>query len=121
MLNHQSQELIDHLDNSLRGTGSPEMELLINEDSGAAEEWYHLRQAVEAIQYTGLYEQVGEAKSIWLEQRTVQQFPAATEKQTGGVVRSITRNLIRAAACILILSGGATLYKYTTTNPSGFY
>ena len=65
MSNNQSHSLIDYLDNSLRGEHSPEMEQLISDDSAAAEQWYSLREAVDAIQHTGLYEQVGFVRARW--------------------------------------------------------
>ena len=49
MSNNQPRSFIDYLDNSIRGERSPEMEQLISEDPAAAEQWYHLREAVDEI------------------------------------------------------------------------
>jgi tetratricopeptide (TPR) repeat protein len=91
------------------------MEKLIKEDPAAAEEWYYLRKAVDAIQQTGLYQQVEEVRMVWMRQTAV------ADKPTGGVIRTMYRNALRVAACLFILSGAAALYKYTTTTPGSFY
>ena len=115
MLPNQSQLLIDHLDNTLEGKGSPEMEQRISNDAEAAQEWVYIRLAVNAVQEAGLYEQVGTVKSAWQAQQS------AATKPTGAVVHTIYRNVLRAAACIFILSSGAAVYKYTTTSSDGIY
>lgn len=123
MSNNQPQSFIDYLDDSLQGKKSPEMEQLISDDPAAAEQWYYLREAVDAIQHTGLYEQVGFVRSEWLGHSAVGEESAgvAAKKPAGAVVRTLYRNVLRAAACIFILSGGAALYKYTTTSATSFY
>ncbi|HXB90737.1 MAG TPA: hypothetical protein VNU72_00545 [Puia sp.] len=120
------QSLIDHLDARIHGNGSPEMEKLINEDPETAREWYHLQEASEALQHTGLYEQVGHVKAEWkASPHAFQANTTSTEQgarpNNGAVVRTLYRNVLRAAACIFIISGGATLYKYSSTNPTNFY
>jgi hypothetical protein len=114
MLPNQSQLLIDHLDNSLEGKDSPGMEQRIGSDAEAAQEWVYIRLAVEAVQETGLYEQVGTVRSAWQAQQSA-------TKPTGAVVHTIYRNMLRAAACIFIITSGAALYKYTTTSSAGVY
>ena len=121
MSNNPSNSLIDHLDASRQGKGSPEMEQLINNDPATTQEWHYLHQAVEAIEHTGLYEQVGAVRSAWMAQQSGQDAGAANEKATGAVVRTIYRNVMRVAACIFILSGGAALYKYATTSSNSVY
>ncbi len=107
--------LIDHFDNSLHGKGSPEMEQRISNDPAIAEEWHTINLAVDAVRNAGLYEQVGAVKSIWL----AQQAAPATPK--GAAIRSLYRNTLRVAACIVILTGGAAIFKYTTTSSAGIY
>src|SRR5882757_6237974 len=109
-------QLIDHLDNSLQGKGSPEMEQRISEDPATAQEWHYINLAVDAVQDAGLYEQVGAVKSTWL---AAQQAVAA--RPEGATIRSIYRNTLRVAACIFIITGGAAIFKYTTTSSAGLY
>lgn len=107
--------LIDHLDSSLLGKGLPNMEQLIRNDRAVAAEWKYLHLAVGAIQEAALYEQVGSIKRQWLSQ------PSVAIRPTGAVVRTMYRNVMRVAACILVLAGGSAVYKYTTTNSAGLY
>jgi hypothetical protein len=114
-MSDKQEQLIDHLDSSFRGEASAEMEQSIQADPEAAREWHYLRLAVDAVQDTGLHTQVAAVRSAWQMQQSLPAKPA------GGVVRSIYRNVLRVAACIFILSGGAALYKYTTTTSAGVY
>ena len=114
--------LINHLDNSLAGKGSPDMERRIQDDPETAQDWLHLKLAVDAIQHTGLYEQVTMVKAVWqAQQPAIGETESPATKSTGGLVRSIYRNVMRVAACILILAGGSAVFKYVTTNSSGLY
>lgn len=112
-MSDKQEQLIDRLDESLRGNSSAEME--VHADPETAREWHYLHLAVEAIQDAGLQEQVAAVKTSWL----AQQSEAA--KPSGAVVRSLYRNILRVAACIFILSGGAAVYKYTSTTSSGVF
>jgi tetratricopeptide (TPR) repeat protein len=120
MMSDKQEQLIDHLDESLRGKGSAEMEHQIHTDPETAREWYYLHQAVDAVQNAGLQEQVAAVKSSWLAQQSVP-VKSVPAKSSGATVRSIYRNVLRVAACIFILSGGAALYKYTSTTSAGVY
>jgi tetratricopeptide (TPR) repeat protein len=115
MIPNQSQTLIDHLDNNLQGNKSSEMEQKISNDPEAAQEWVYIRLAVDAVQDAGLYNQVATVKSAWQAQQS------SATKPGGAIVHTIYRNVLRVAACIFILSGGAALYKYTTTSSDSVY
>lgn len=115
MRQNQEQLLIDHLDNNLLDKGSSEMEQLISNDPEIAQEWRYLRLAVDAVQDAGLYEQVTAVKSTWMAQQS------STTKPSGALIRSIYRNVMKVAACILLISGGAAIYKYTMTSSAGIY
>lgn len=115
MSDNQTQLLIDHFDNSLLGNRSAEMEQLINDDPATAREWHAINLAVNAVRDTALYEQVGDVKSAWLAQQTLAAQPQRA------TIRTIYRNTLRAAACIFIITGGAAMFKYTTTSSSGLY
>jgi len=115
-------QLVDHFDNRLRGEESPEMEQRISNDPETAQEWLYVRLAVDAVQHTALYEEVQAVKEAWQAQQTVAMEPApAKTGSPEGMVRSIYRNVLRVAACILILAGGAAVFKYATTSSSGLY
>ena len=115
MSDNQAQLLIDHLDNTLSGAGSPEMEQLISDDPGTTLEWNTLRVAVDAVKDAGLYEQVSAVKSAWLARQSVTAVP------TGAVIRSMYRNVMRVAASILVLAVGLSTYKYAVTSSAGLY
>lgn len=143
MTPEQTRNLIDHLNESRTGKQSASLQRLIAEDIEAAQEWSYLNLAVDALQETGLYEQVGsvretlKAEQAEAEQQTVTddrytdqyiappanraipQIPAA--KASGGIVRTINRYGLRAAAVMLILAGGSTVYKYVTTSSESLY
>ena len=116
-MSDKQEQLIDRLDDSLRGKGSAEVEVHADPeaDPETAREWYYLHLAVEAVQDAGLQEQVAAVKTSWLAQQS------GDAKPSGAVVRSIYRNVLRVAACIFILSGGAAVYKYTSTTSSGVF
>ena len=115
MEQNQEQLLIEHLDNSLLGKGSFEMEQLISDDPETAREWHYLRLAVDAVQDAGLNEQVTAVKSMWWARQS------STAKPSGALIRSIYRNVLKVAACIFLLAGGAAFYKYTMTSSAGIY
>ncbi len=145
MTPEQTRILIDHLDESRTGRSSASLQRLLAEDSEAAQEWSYLNLAVDALKETGLYEQVASVReSLKAEQttteqtttdqyadrytdqyiappanRAIPQIPAA--KSTGGIVRTINRYGLRAAAVMLILTGGSTVYKYVTTSSESLY
>ena len=111
----QHQLLIDHLDKSLQGEGSPEMEQLIANDPETAREWNYLLVAVDAIQEAGLYEQVGAVKNEWKTQET------QTVAPSGGIVRQLSRNIAKIAAILVVIAGGAAFYKYATISSGNLY
>lgn len=111
----QQQALIDHFDNSLRGEGSAETQQMINNDPELTREWQYIQLAVDAIQDTGLYEEVAAVKEQWKMQQT------AVVKPTGGLVRSISRNVAKIAAILVLVAGGAAFYKYATISSGSLY
>jgi len=140
--------LIDHLDESFTATPdsvSPEasatMQRLIAEDEDAAREWLYLQLAVDTIKDAGLREQVTTVRkqwetqtaSTWEAQAAAAPEPlAATQDQTtttsdqtaentGGVVRNLYRNMMRVAACAVLVAGGACIFKYVRLSSSSLY
>ena len=114
MSNSKSELLIDHLDNKLTGTWSPEVEQWIAEDKETSEDWRHLNIAVDAVRDAAMHEQVMAIRKEWMAQQN-------DEKQSKTGVFTMYRNVMRIAACVLVMAGGAAVYKYTTTNSSGLY
>jgi tetratricopeptide (TPR) repeat protein len=111
----QNQALIDHLDKSLQGESSPEMEQLLSDDPEAAREWNYLLLAVDAIQEAGLQQQVAAVREEWKTQQTT------VVKPTGGIVRQISRNMAKIAAILVLVAGGAAFYKYVTISSGSLY
>lgn len=115
MLPNQTQMLIDHLDENVENRHTIDVDALIRHDREAAREWQSLCLAVDAIEEAGLNEQVGRVRNEWRTQH------AAAVKSNGAKVRSLYRNVMRVAACILVLAGGAAAYKYVSTSSTNLY
>jgi len=139
--------LIDHLDESFTATPdsvSPEasatMQRLIAEDEDAAREWLYLQLAVDTVQDAGLREQVATVRKQWETQTaatweaqaavtpeslTATQDQSTTSDQTaentGGMVRNLYRNMMRVAACAVLVAGGACIFKYVRLSSSSLY
>jgi tetratricopeptide (TPR) repeat protein len=110
------EQLVDQFDQnfSAKGSGEPDPQFLT--DAEAAREWSYLRMAVDGVQETGLYEQIGSVKSQWMAQRAT-----AAQPKPGAVVRQMSRIVMRVAACVLILAGGTAVYKYMSASASHIY
>jgi tetratricopeptide (TPR) repeat protein len=108
--------MIDHLDSSLQGIGLPDVEQLIRNDRQAAGEWQYLLLAVDAIEEAAVYEQVSTAREHWASTRSADGLKYSRAKVT-----AMYRNIARVAACLLVMAGGAAVYKYTTTSSAGMY
>jgi tetratricopeptide (TPR) repeat protein len=124
MSSTNQQLLIDHLDSTLTGKGFPDMEQLIRNDRIVAEEWQYLHLAVEAVQEAALFEQVGAVKKQWMAVQsngTLKLHPTNAFKSDKTKVIGMYKNIARIAACIIVLAGGASIYKYTSTNSSAIY
>src|SRR6267154_5951898 len=111
----KNQILIDHLDNSLEGNDSSEIDQLIANDTEAAREWYFLQVAVDAIQDAGLNEQVASVRSEWKRRQTLTTAPRK------GMVRQISGNIAKIAAILVMMAGGAAFYKYATISSGSLY
>src|SRR5580698_8355714 len=102
MTPEETRALVDHLDENFTGSSLDSLERLIAEDPEAAQEWYYLNIAVDAVKDHGLYEEVSaisesrkmEETSGALYQAAAPQLPAA--KESGGIVRSFNRYGLRA-------------------------
>ncbi|HMH23049.1 MAG TPA: hypothetical protein VK563_14795 [Puia sp.] len=114
MAQNKVQELIDHLDKSLLGKGSIELDLMIGNDRELAGEWNYLQLAVATIQDAGLHEQVLAVRKKWSNQQSV-------DTQFKTPVFNMYRKAMRIAAFLLVLAGSAAIYKYNSTSSDGLY
>jgi len=146
----KTDALIDHLDESFTATPdsvSPEasatMQRLIAEDEDTAKEWLYLQLAVDSIQDAGLREQVATVRKQWetqtaatreaqatatpesltatQDQPTITTTDQTTAVSPGGVVRNLYRNMMRVAACAVLIAGGACIFKYVRLSSSSLY
>jgi len=110
--------LIDYLDNRLEGEERLGAEQLIREDAAAAQELESFRFTVELIREAAVAEQVMEVrKSFYSTAKVV----AIRKKESGAVVHSFSKNVLRVAAIVLLLVGASGVYKYSITNTSSVY
>jgi hypothetical protein len=127
MTPEETRTLVDHLDENLTGSSHGSLERLIAEDPEAAQEWYYLNLAVDAVKDHGLYEEVSIIRESWkMEETGGQGYQVAAPqlsaaKDSGGIVRSINRYGLRAAAIILVLMSSTLLYKYLSISSASLY
>jgi len=137
MTPEETRKLVDQLDESRTGRPSVSLQKLIEEDPQAAQEWYYLNLAVDAVRNAGLHEQVGYIKESLRKEQNAPAKPAyteqyiavpanqgarpVTEKASGAIIRKISRYSLRAAAIILIISTSTVVYKYVTVSSSSLY
>jgi tetratricopeptide (TPR) repeat protein len=117
MTPEQKNQLIDHLDESLRGKATATLEEIIGNDPEAEKEWNQLNLAIDAIQEAGLYQQVAAARANW--RAEIEAASITTHSSTR--VRTLYRYTLRAAACILIIAGSASIYKYLSVSSGSLY
>jgi hypothetical protein len=117
MAANQEHLLIDHLDKILLADQMLEVDALIRNDKVIAHQWECLKLAVQAVEYAGLREQVASVGKTWdAENQTL-----ITSTGRPAVVRTMYRNFMRVAVCILILIGSTSIYKYLTVSADGIY
>ena len=127
MTPEETRALVDHLDENLAGSSLDRLERLIAEDPEAAQEWYYLNLAVDAVKDHGLYEEVSAIRESWkMEETTGTLYQVAapqlpTAKGSGGIVRSFNRYGLRAAAIILVVMSSTLLYKYLSVSSASLY
>jgi tetratricopeptide (TPR) repeat protein len=143
----QTQLLIDHLDESLRGKATASLEDIIGDDPEAEKEWHYLSLAVDAVQNAGLNQQAAAARAAWKadlnatneEAATpgaVDAFSSAANYAANGTakirslesarpgstkVRTLYRYTLRAAAIILIITGSTAIYEYVSVSSGSLY
>jgi hypothetical protein len=65
MTPEETRALVDHLDENLSGSSPDSLERLIAADPEAAQEWYYLNLAVDAVKDHGLYEELTSIRESW--------------------------------------------------------
>ena len=80
-----------------------------------AKEWQYLLVAVDAIQESGLFDQVSAIRKQYQAQQQTEAKPA------GAIVRTMYKNALRIAAIVLIVIGAAVAYKYITVSSASVY
>ncbi len=116
MTQNSEHILIDHLDNLLfSGVSSSAADEWIRTDEDIAKNWHSLLFAVDGIREAGLYAQVAAVKKQYEAQQAI------ASKHASGIVRSMSRNSYRVAACFLLVVGAATIYKYNTVSSGSVY
>jgi tetratricopeptide (TPR) repeat protein len=127
MTPEQTRALVDHLDENLSGSSPDSLERLIADNPEAAQEWYYLNLAIDAVKDHGLYEEVAAIRESWkLEETTDSHYQAPTQqlppiKVSGAIVRSFNRYGLRAAAIILVVMSSTILYKYLSISSASLY
>jgi hypothetical protein len=114
---NQEHLLIDHLDKTLLANQMLEVEELIRNDRAVAHQWECMKLAVQAVEYASLREQVASVSEIWY----AEQNSLTTSNARPAVVRTMYRNIMRVAACIILLIGSTSIYKYLTVSADGLY
>jgi hypothetical protein len=121
----EKNQLIDHLDETLRGRDNAYPGQMIPNDPEAGMEWNYLQLAVEAVREAGLYQQVSAAKTAWKAGAGTAAHSTTTDKATNPVENSKVRNLyrysVRAAAVILIITTSTAVYKYLSVSSTSLY
>lgn len=137
----QHRNLIDHLDERLQGKATASIEDIIGNDPEAEKEWASLRLAVDAVKDAGIYQEVSAVKAAWKAEldaaanntAVLRSIPAttsaasttaantATTTASGTRVRTLYRYTLRAAACILVVAGSASIYKYLSVSSASLY
>lgn len=112
------QILIDYLDNTLEGSDRLQAEKLIREDTAAAKELADLQFSVELIREVGVLEQVQEVRKSF--DASAKVVPLQ-KKETGAVVRSLSKNVFRVAAMIVLVLGALSVHKYANTTTGSVY
>jgi tetratricopeptide (TPR) repeat protein len=111
MTPEQTHTMIDRFDERLASGLSFDNEEFAGNDAEVLQEMSRLRIAVDAVKDAGLYNQVSVIRSGWKE----------AETPSVGVVRSMNRYALRAAAIILIVSSSTAIYKYVSVSSEGLY
>src|SRR5688572_7766829 len=110
--------LINYLDRALEEKEMREMEALINSDTEINKQWQFLKLAVDAVEYSAIYDQVALVKENF---RTIQPVEVlqASNRKPARVFRMSYK--LRVAAAVLLLIVGVGSYKFLSVNATRVY
>jgi hypothetical protein len=117
MEGRNEQLLINYLDRTLEEKEMREMEALINSDQETRRQWEFLQLAVEAVEYSAIYDQVAAVKENFRTIQPVEVLQTSTKKG----VRVQMRTFMRVAAALLLFVMGAGAYKYFSVSATRVY
>lgn len=110
--------LINYLDRTLEEREMRQMEALINSDDETRKQFQFLQLAVDAVEYSAIYDQVASVKENF---RTIQPVEVlqASNRRPARIFR--LGNAVRIAAAVLLLLVGVGSYKYFSVNATHAY
>jgi predicted translin family RNA/ssDNA-binding protein len=118
MEGRNEQLLINYLDRALEEREMREMEALINSDKETHKQWQFLQLAVDAVEYSAIYDQVASVRENF---RTIQPVEVlqTSNKKPARIFRM--SRALRVAAAVLLLMVGAGSWKFFTVNATRVY
>ena len=118
MEDRNEQLLINYLDRTLEEREMREMEALINSDPETRKQWQFLQLAVDAVEYSAIYDQVASVRENFRNIQPVEVLQASSRRPAR--VFRMSRAL-RVAAAVLLLMVGAGSYKFFTVSATRVY
>jgi hypothetical protein len=118
MEDRNDQLLINYLDRTLEEKEMREMEALINSNQDTRKQFQLLQLAVNAVEYSAIYDQVALVKENFREIQPVEVLQASNRKPAR-VFR--VGNAVRIAAAVFLLIAGVGMYKFFTVNATRVY
>jgi TolA-binding protein len=118
MEGRNEQLLINYLDRTLEEREMREMEALINSDMETRKQWQFLQLAVDAVEYSAIYDQVASVRENF---RTIQPVEVlqTSNRQPARVFRM--SRALRVAAAVLLLIMGVGSYKFFAVSATDVY
>lgn len=118
MEDRNDQLLINYLDRTLEEKEMREMEALINSDDETRKQLRFLQLAVDAVEYSAIYDQVALVKENFRVIQPVEVLQTSNKKAASVFRLSKT---VRMAAAVLLLLVGVGSYKFFTVNATRVY
>jgi hypothetical protein len=115
----RNDHLINYLDRTLEEKEMREMEALINSDIETRKQFQFLKLAVDAVEYSAIYDQVASVKENFRVIQPVEVLQTSNNNNTARVFR--LSKAVRIAAAVLIIVMGVGSYKFFTVNATHVY
>lgn len=110
--------LINYLDRTLEEREMREMEALINSDTETRKQWQFLQLAVDAVEYSAIYDQVAAVKENFRTIQPVEVLQTANNRPARVFRMS---SALRVAAAVLLLIVGVGSYKFFSVSATDVY